>query len=379
MGELFLVFLRIGTIGYGGPIALISLIAEEVCNKKKWLTAAEFNEIFSICKLLPGPVAIQVAICVGYRRYGRIGGLVSGIAFTITAFVLMTILSIVYVHSNFVTNIKTHYLLRFMQDSTLAILAVAVWDIGNSYIRSKFMIVLTIIASIIIFKMPTYEVIVILLFGITGVIMLSKKNVLLSIIINPATLGNVAGNGIVLSSTLVAVLLPLFWICFKAGEFSFGTGLAIIPLLHGELVTTMQWLTNQEFLDGVTLGQVTPGPTSISIVFFGYKIAGFLGLLVAVVAFYLPPFINTLLLLPLLWHRLSKSKAIQIFITYAFPAIIGGIISSTFDIGYHSLISYYDYFLMLLALVIVVKKIMPTWLVIPLYGIIGLLFGFIIN
>jgi chromate transporter len=171
----------------------------------------------------------------------------------------------------------------------------------------------------------------------------------------------------------------MFWVCIKAGEFSFGTGLAIIPLLHGDLVGNYHWLNDKQFLDGVTLGQITPGPTTISIVFFGFLVAKLPGLIVSLLGFYIPPLFNALVIIPLFWRKLSGSAYLKVFTMWAFPAVIGGILSATVKIGSSALSSIYDVVMLGLAIWLIRYKILPLWLIIPLYGIAGLVTGYLVS
>jgi len=371
MLQLFLIFTRLGCIGFGGPIALIALIEQTVCKEQKWLDESAFAEIFSICKLLPGPVAVQMAICVGYRRHGRLGGLVAGLGFTLPAVILMIILSILYVQNGTKEASKTLYVFKFMQDATLGVILLAIWDMGKSTINSWKMILLTLLGAIIIFRLPTYEPLVIIAFGMLGVISSYKIKFNKTPIIIASSTPFSIWHGVLLAGSMT-MLGQLLWIFIKAGEFSFGTGLAIIPLLHGDLVTSHHWLTNKQFLDGMALGQMTPGPTTVSVVFFGYTIAGLVGVLIALVGFYVPALFNTLILLPLFWEKLTNTRGLHSFLRFAFPAIIGGIISSGIKLGVVAMTHWYDYLVFIVSLVVVKKKILPIWAAIPLWGIIGL-------
>lgn len=373
MLQLFLVFTRLGCIGFGGPIALIALIEQAVCKEYKWLDEAAFAEIFSICKLLPGPLAVQVSICIGYRRHGRLGGLVAGLAFTAPAVLLMIVLSILYVKDGAKAASKTFYIFKFMQDATLAVILLALWDMGKNTINSWKMILLTILGSIIIFWLPTYEPLIIIAFGILGVIVpanLNRSNKAPIVAASAAKPFSI-WTGIMVAGSMAA-LSQLLWIFIKAGEFSFGTGLAIIPLLHGDLVSTHHWLTDKQFLDGVALGQMTPGPTTVSVVFFGYTIAGLLGILIALIGFYVPALFNTLILMPLFWKKLTSTKGLHSFLRFAFPAIIGGIISASLKLGIVAITHWYDYLIFFIVFLVTWRKILPIWAVIPLCGFIGL-------
>lgn len=372
MLEVFLLFLRLGATGFGGPIALIALIQQEVCNRLKWLTDKEFAEIFSICKLLPGPVAVQVAIYIGYKRAGRVGGIISGVAFNLPALLLIIVLSILYTYHDIANNPKTLYLFKFMQDATLAVIVLAMWDLGKNYINNVRSIITLILGSIIIFIYPTWEPLIIIIIGLLGITNLKTakfRNFSIAAAIPNLT-------PITSTAILHSKLTKLLIICLKAGWFSFGTGLAIIPLLQGDLISNNHWLTNKQFIDGVALGQITPGPTTISIVFFGYQVAGLYGLIVATLGFYIPAFINVLVIIPIFWKKLTTTPYLQTFINWAFPVIIGGIISATIKISMSSITHYYDIFLSVIAIVLIKRRILPIWAVIPLYGVVGLLISF---
>jgi chromate transporter len=374
MLEIFVIFFRLGAIGFGGPIALVALIQQEICNTRKWVTHAEFAEIFSICKLLPGPIAVQVAIYIGYKRAGRLGGIISGIAFNLPALLLIIGLSILYTYNNIATNPKTLYLFKFMQAATLAVIILATWDLGKNYINSLRTITTMTLGAVIIFIYPTWEPLAIIVVGLLGVIKLKDTRFQnFAIATSMPNLATIAP-----AAVLQGKLAKLLVICLKAGWLSFGTGLAIIPLLQGDLVSHTHWLTDKQFIDGVALGQITPGPTTISIVFFGYQIAGIYGLIIATLGFYIPAFINILIIIPLVWKKLTTTPYLQTFISWSFPVIIGGIISATIKIGYTSMTHYYDIILCIIALIIISKKILPIWAVIPIYGAIGLAIGILI-
>ncbi|RTK95286.1 MAG: chromate efflux transporter [Neisseriaceae bacterium] len=379
MGEIFYTFFRIGLVGFGGPIALISLIEQEVCQNKKWVTTEKFAEIFSICKLLPGPFAVQVAICCGYQKSGRIGGFVAGVAFLLPALVLIILLGFLYVHGLNTKSTHLRLVFEYMQDATLAVILITVFALGKLYIKSITSIVILLSSIIFVWLHPSFEPIVIVAFGLLGILwsyrskLSNKASNLPAIFTTPSFVHDLSLSVIFYSDKL----FKIFWICIKAGEFSFGTGLAIIPLLHADLVTNFHWLTEQQFLDGITLGQITPGPSTVSIVFFGFVIAGIPGLLISLIGFYLPPMFNSLVLIPLFWQKMAKSNNLKIFTNWAFPAVIGGILSATIKLGIVAVNSYIDVILVLLSLFILYKKLLPVWALIPLCGATGFIASYI--
>lgn len=373
MWEIFITFLRIGLIGFGGPIALVAIIEREVCANKRWLTDAQFAEIFSICKLLPGPLAVQVAICCGYQRGKRLGGFIAGFSFLLPALVMIIVLGVLYQHHLNTSSPHLVHVFKFMQDATIAVILMTVWSLSRLYIKNISAAGLAIVALILIWLHPNREPFIILCFGFFGILLYKHNRKELYHF--PALIAASASSFSLKNDFIFSKLMKLFIVCLKAGEFSFGTGLAILPLLHASMVVDSGWLNNQQFIDGLTLGQITPGPTTISIVFFGYVIAGFKGLLVALLGFYIPPMINSLVIIPAFWHKLTGSPYLKIFTEWAFPAVIGGITSATIHLGVASINSYLDVGLLFVAIIILYRKLLPIWALIPLYGLGGLLMG----
>lgn len=355
--EIFLLFLRLGTTGFGGPVALIAMMEEECSRRRHWISPEEFAETYAICKLLPGPVAVQMSIQMGYRRSGhRLGGLVGGFAFTIPSFVMVLFLSVFYVKWNL--GARFQLLFQFMQASALALVALSTYQLGAHYLKKINGVLIFILSSSFLYFFPSYEPVVILSFGLIGVAWATekKKNTLHSLPLIPFVL-----------------LGELFWTCFKAGEFVFGTGLAILPVMEGELVGHYHWLSHADFASGIAIGQITPGPVTISVVFFGYKIAGYLGSIVAALGIYLPALINILFILPLVWRRLKKSKVLGDFAAWAFPAVVGGIASSMGKLSLTVLTTPATWLIVALTFIAIKKYKLPGWGVILASGTIGFL------
>lgn len=374
MWEIFITFLRIGLIGFGGPIALVAIIEREICANKRWLNDEQFAEIFSICKLLPGPLAVQVAICCGYQRGKRLGGFIAGFSFLLPALVMIIILGMLYQHHLDTNSPHLVHVFKFMQDATIGVILMTVWTLAKLYIKNISAAGLAVLALILIWIHPAREPLIILGFGFFGILLYkhNRKELYHFPVLIAASVSSFS----IKNDFIFSKLMKLFIVCIKAGEFSFGTGLAILPLLHSSMVVDSGWLSNQQFIDGLTLGQITPGPTTISIVFFGYIIAGFKGLVVALLGFYIPPMVNSLVIIPAFWDKLRGSPYLKIFTEWAFPAVIGGIASATIRLGVVSISSYLDILLLLGAIIILYRKLLPIWALIPLYGLIGFMVGY---
>jgi chromate transporter len=377
MREVFGVFLRLGATGFGGPIALIAMIEEEVSRRRRWLTQQEFAEIYSVCKLLPGPVAIQIAIYVGVRRAGRWGGLLAGIGFALPAFLMILALSVSYAQLD-TRSAHLRDAFTALQSAALALVCVSTWQLAKPHVRHLRASAVMLASAIWVYLLPTWEPLAILAFGLVGAILALRE----------ARVARAAGTRL---NSFAALLLPvvglgalklgvlseLFWVCFKSGEFVFGTGLAFLPLLEGEFVQRLRWLTHAEFLDGIAVGQVTPGPITMCVVFFGYKVAGLAGGLAAMVGLYLPSFFNVLVVLPWLWDRIRGTPALRGFAAWAFPAVVGGIACATMKLGASTLHSPLAGLAFALTLAGVIFSRVPGWVFIPLAGALGILRSFL--
>jgi chromate transporter len=173
----------------------------------------------------------------------------------------------------------------------------------------------------------------------------------------------------------LALPLLLFWVFFKAGAFVFGTGLAIVPMLEGDVVERYGWLTHSQFMDGLAIGQITPGPVVITSTFIGYLAGGFWLACLATLAIFLPSFFNVLVLIPLTWEKWSESPRAKLFPEFAVPAVIGCISAVTLKLAVLTLVSWQ--LGLIFAAVIAVFQIAkpPLWTLIPLAGATGLVLG----
>lgn len=319
--ELFFIFLRLGSIGFGGPIALISLMEEECSHKRKWLTLDEFNERYVFAKLLPGPIASQMAMWMGYHVRGRIGALVAGFAFLLPAVTLILVLSVSYAS---VSNLpKFTPIIQGMEAGALVIIFDSVWRMFHPYVRRLQPWIFAVVAAVLMLLIPRWEPIIILTGGFVMI--------LYGVRFRSSTLKS-------FSVTPLATIFAIFWIHFKAGFTVFGTGLAVIPILQHEVVTVYHWMSNSEFLDGIAFGQITPGPVTISSVFVGYKTAGFLGALAGVLGMYSPGAILILFVMPLIFNHLKGHPYLQHFQAGAIPTVVGCIFGASLLLGKEMLI-----------------------------------------
>ncbi|MBL7714056.1 MAG: chromate transporter [Bdellovibrionales bacterium] len=349
--EVFTVFVKIGAVGFGGPLALIAMIEQETVKKLKWLPAAKFSEITAVCKALPGPVGALVSIQVGRLRAGTAGGLAAGLAYFLPAFFLMLALSAGYssLPPGFISQPLIQETVHGLQIGALALILVSALRMAKPEIKSPTSWTIGAIAFYWISRYPSHEPALIVGSGIFMLVSYLVRRKFLR--------------------TDPWMVLTLFWICIKAGAFTFGTGLAIVPLLEGEFVQKTQWLSRSTFLDGLVLGQITPGPVIITTTFLGYQVAGWVGACVATLGIFLPAFILMLVIAPRIWDRVSGKPAFAAFTSGAIPAVIGSILATWWQLTTFSIQSIDK--AVVLALLTAASLRLPSWATVGIGGLVA--------
>lgn len=304
--EIARVFLRLGATGFGGPIALVAYMEEEFCGRRRLISTQAFNESYVLCKMLPGPVAYQMALSLGHHLRGRVGGLVAGFCFLLPAFLMMLAISAFYSQLQQVSGFAVAA--EGIRAGALVVIFDSVLRMAKPYAKDAEAWAFAAAGAACMWLWPRAEPLIILAGGLAVVLAgrwLHRK----------------------------ASLLPLFWVHFKAGAFTFGTGLAIVPLLQHETVDLYHWLSREEFLDAIAFGQMTPGPITIASVFIGYRVGTWLGAVVAAAGIYLPGAILVLGVLPGLRSRLSGTAFLKQFQKGAIPTVIGCILAASLVFG----------------------------------------------
>ena len=318
MKELALLFLKLGIIGFGGPQAHIATIGEEAVNRRNWLDREQFSEGIAICEMLPGPASTQMAIYIGYLRGGQWGALVAGLCFIFPAFLIVLALSWAYFHWQSLP--QTQALFLGISPVVTAIILGFCWKLGKKVITNRLGIAIALITLItILFS----QINVLILFIIAGLVNLAvtrfRSNNFLLLLFPFSFKATVATSNLTLASfwgteRIREFFFPLLGFFFKVGSFIFGGGLVIIPLLEFEVVEQLKWLTKTEFLNGVAIGQISPGPVVLTAAFVGYKVAGLLGAITATVSIFTPSFLFIMLAAPLL-QKIRNNPSVKSFLT----------------------------------------------------------------
>lgn len=312
--EIAILFLKLGTIAFGGPAAHIAMMEDEVVHKKKWLTSDKFIDLLGAANLIPGPNSTELAIHIGYAQAGWRGLIVAGLCFILPAVLIVSAIANFYVNYGNLPEVTR--ILYGIKPIIIAIIIKALVNLAKTALKTRLLIILAVLAAILNF-MGLNELIA--LFGV-GILMVLKqlfsktnmKNTLKMFSFWPL---NVAFSSM-LTNTLNSTsfgLYPLFLIFLKIGAVLYGSGYVLLAFLQTDLVEHLGWLTQQQLFDAITVGQVTPGPVFTTATFIGYILAGWKGATVATVGIFLPSFFFVAATSPFL-PKLRKSKLFGAFL-----------------------------------------------------------------
>ena len=368
--ELLVYFLRLGTLGFGGPIALAGHMQKDLVEERRWVSKQDYLEGLAFSQLSPGPLAAQLAMYLGWLRAGTIGATVVGIAFILPSFLMVLVLSALYVHFGS---------LPWIQGMFYGIGAAVIAIIVRSAIKlvrttvGKDWLLWTIFAALAITTAWTKSEIIWLFILCGAVAMLVKAP---PVVPSRATSAMfVGGLGPLLTGihglASIATVGVLFLFFLKAGAFVFGSGLAIVPFLYGGVVAKFHWLTERQFVDAVAVAMITPGPVVITAAFIGYVVAGPVGALVAAWAVFAPPYFMVLFGAPY-YRRFAQNRQVKAFVQGVTAAAVGAIAGAAYILARRSLVDLPTVLIGFVTLVILMftKKI-PEPIVILAAGAVG--------
>ena len=318
LSELGGVFLKLGCIGFGGPLAHIALIQDECVEKRRWIAKPELLQGLALCQMLPGPASTQLAIYSGYRIAGAAGGLITGGAFILPAFVILIALTWAYFRFGAIPAVQG--LFYGMTPVVLAMILASTVRLIKSAATEKILFVVLAASAALIAFLSFNLIALFALAGALGVALYGPKR---------ATAPPTAK---LFALPPLPVLLQLGWFFLKVGSVIFGGGYVIIPFIENEVVTKLSWLTRREFLDGLALGQMTPGPVVITATFIGYKVAGLVGAFVSTAAIFLPSFIMVFAGSAYL-GRIEHSPWVKAFLKTVNVAAVGAILGALWHLA----------------------------------------------
>jgi chromate transporter len=297
LGDIAIVFLKLGTIAFGGPAAHLAMMEEEFVRRRQWITHADFLDRLATANLIPGPSSTEVAIFVGQLKRGWRGLIVAGCCFIIPAATIAAVIAWAYMR--FGSLPKVEGILSAIKPAVVAIVIQALGKMGRTGVRTIPLALIAALAAVLSL-LGVSPVLVLVIAGSISVAALTMKNRLLCVSASGLGLNKLLGvpKGLVPVMAVLATgaaipvgLLRLFLSFLKIGAVVFGSGYVLLAFLQTEFVERLRWLTEKQLLDAVAVGQFTPGPLSATATFIGYVVAGWPGAVVATVGIFLPGFL----------------------------------------------------------------------------------------
>lgn len=365
--QLVLYFLKLGTIGFGGPVALVGYMHRNLIEERNWISEEDYKQGLTLAQLAPGPLAAQLSIYLGFVHYRILGATLSGIVFVLPSFCMVVALGMLYQQFGGLPWMQAVFygvgaaVIGIIIMSSYKLTTKSVGKLTLSSIKQNWLLWFFYIAGAIVTVITQSENI--LLFVAAGLIYMfvkappkwfKKQTTVNSILLGITgfwqfewnTLGKIA----------------LFFA--KAGTFVFGSGLAIVPFLHAGVVNENHWLTEQQFIDAVAVAMITPGPVVITVGFIGYLVGGFPGAAVAAIATFLPCYLFTVLLAPY-FKKIANNASIKSFVDGITAAVVGALVGAVIVIAKRSIIDVPTALIAVASLIILIyfKKIQEPYLI----------------
>jgi chromate transporter len=436
LGGLFLSFLKIGTVGFGGGLAVIAQIRTLAVLQRRWLTEQEFASGFALAQALPGTAAGNTATYVGLKIRGWRGAIVSITGFIMPSMLMMIVLAILYRHLRYLPD--TDRLFNGLNAAVVALIIVTAWRMGRNTLIKPWQWLLAVFSCIWVAFFSATVLEVVLAAGLIGIFIDSfaekqlrklgqlkgvtsrRKRIAARVTLQrrkrrqrqtnfvggyltralaeervrqageqseePETTSDTPGTKfrslVFLGAampilTKVALLLTLSTIFLRIGTITFGGGFVMIPLIESEVVDSHHWLTHQEFVDATALGQITPGPVLITATFIGYRVAGTLGALAATISIFLPSFVMTVVAGSSL-ARFHTNKLVQSFLRGVTPAVVGLLIAAGISVGRTGIHNWVGLLIAVIAGAVLIRyRPNAIWVILGA-GLVRFVFGFFI-
>ncbi|MEW5957128.1 MAG: chromate efflux transporter [Chloroflexota bacterium] len=352
-------FLKLGAITFGGPAAGAALMEQEVVGKRKWLSHEQFLDLLAATNLVPGANVVEMAVHIGYLRAGWPGLIAGGVAFILPAFLISLALSVVYVRLGALP--QGAALFYGINPAVIAIILVATYRLGRTALKDKRAAGLAV-ASLAAALLGLNEVVVLLAAGLAGILLYAPPRwpwpALL--LLNPGLFVPALSDW---ATGFDDRLVRLAWFFLKVGSLLFGSGMVLFAFIHRDVVAGYGWLTEQQLLDAIAVGQMTPGPVLSAATFIGYLVAGWSGAVVATIAIFLPSFVITAFIGPWL-PRLRRSPVARAFLRGVNAAVVALILAVSLALFRSAIVDGWTALLLLVGLVALLRlKIDTLWLV----------------
>src|SRR5713226_9038698 len=335
MGQLILYALRLGTFGFGGPIALVGYMHRDLVEQRKWISEEDYREGLALSQLAPGPLAAQLAIYLGFVHYRILGATLVGLAFVLPSFFMVVAIGAAYVAYGGLAWMQAVF--YGVGAAVIGIIAISAYKLTTKTVgRDKLLWAFYRVAAAVTVVTESEIVWLFLIAGVVAWLVKAppkrgfQSGTMLAVAAQLPTAASVAS---VIDWPLLLQIAPFFG---EAGAFVFGSGLAIVPFLYGSVVNEHHWLNERQFIDAVAVAMITPGPVVITVGFIGYLIAGLSGAVVAALGTFLPCYLFTIIPAPY-FKKHGKRPAIVAFVDGVTAAAIGAISGAVIVIGERSI------------------------------------------
>jgi chromate transporter len=365
--EVVKLFLKLGITAFGGPAAHIAMMHDETVKRRNWLSDQQFLDLVGATNLIPGPNSTEMAIHIGFLRAGWRGLIIGGTCFIVPAMLIVLLLAWVYV--GFGTTPQAEWLLYGVKPVVIAIIVQALWSMGQKAVKGSLTVAVAVIVIFLYFAGINE---IALLFAGGLIVMLGKnyrrlRGRVLGLFAIP-----ISGAGVWTQVSIPFALPWLFLIFLKIGAVLYGSGYVLLAFLRADFVVRLGWLTDQQLLDAIAIGQVTPGPVFTTATFIGYVLGGVPGGLVATLGIFLPSFVFVAISNPLI-PRIRNSTLVSGLLDGVNVASLGLMAAVTWQLGRASLTGPLPILIALVSFVLLVRfKVNSTWLVAGA-GFIGIL------
>jgi chromate transporter len=364
-------YLRLGTLGFGGPVALCGQMERELVQDRKWVTKEEMREAIAVCQSLPGPLAIQVGIFISYIRGGFWGAWAGGWAFILPNFIIVATLASLYVHFGGLYLVTAIF--YGVSPAVIALILHSCYRLAKLGMEDWLQWVIVGICFLVTVAVQAEVAVLFLGAGILGILyygsVLRTRTTSSSLPMLVALPVAATGAPAAVQGSILGKLLLFF---LKAGSLTFGSGLVIVPFLEKGLVQHTGWLDERQFLIAVAMGMLSPGPVVITATFVGYVVAGFWGSVISTIGIFLPSFLLVLIVAPIL-IRYRTNPNVQGFVKGAYAAAIGTILGACVLLGKIAIGDWLTALVALLSLVVLFRWKVSNPVLVAATAVIGLI------
>jgi chromate transporter len=327
LGALVRLFLRLGFAGFGGPLVHIAIMETEVVERRRWLSKQEFLDGLALCQILPGPASTQLSVLIGHARGGLAGALIGGSAFILPGFCVMLAFTLLYERWGALPVLGGIF--AGIAPAVVAVILFSAWRLGRTAVTRVDMALLCAVGFVLTAWLRFDTALTLILCGAAAAVL------------RRLAAGSATARALAMPALMTAapeVYARLAWLWIKMGALVYGGGYVIIPVVRGEAVQRFGWMSDRVFLDGLALGQMTPGPIVNLSVFVGYQAGGLLGSIVAALGVFAPAFAAVLVAVPLM-SRIKHLSWMKNFLAGVNASVVGAIVAATIPLARSAVVS----------------------------------------